>query len=277
MKKTALFGLFVCCLFAVWCGNLQENESIYDWILTVAGVGPEISLEPTAEEWTLILKLSSEDRLDHLFFPQWIWEDKFNSKEDYLPWNRVEFKWIVKFLDWAAGNHYYEVKRINSINVISYPNAEDIQNLFDNYNYCAEDSDCGYFAWVCPLWCYITMNKKFVDISSSIVNSFANHLGDNMCVYDCAYLSKSRCENNKCVMNENYNPIMTSNAEKYECSIEEKEAEACTMQYEPVCWSDWKTYGNSCSACGFVDSYTKWECSQQEESLEENWILEETE
>jgi len=41
----------------------------------------------------------------------------------------------------------------------------------------------------------------------------------------------------------------------------------CTMQYDPVCWVDWVTYGNSCSAWKVKVAYA-WECNL------ESWVSE---
>jgi len=261
MKKFALLWLFLSCFFFAWCGNQQlwEGEGFYAEKLIVAWVGPEISFEPTVEDWTLVLKWYFEDHSDHIFLDQWIWENYLKNESDYLPWNEVNFKWVVKALDAAAGNHYYEVVSIDNLEVIKYPGADEIKEIFDSYNYCESDSDCGYFMWECPLWCYVPLNIKYMDIASSIVSNFVNHL-DDRCVYGCLAMDKVVCENYKCEMKSSEEDEWSKDV--IYCSPEQKSAEICTMQYEPVCGSDSRTYGNSCVACQSetVESYTEWEC-----------------
>lgn len=58
----------------------------------------------------------------------------------------------------------------------------------------------------------------------------------------------------------------------YSCTKEE-EPVMCTMQYEPVCWVNWVTYGNSCMAGGAKIAY-EWECSSL--SQDERVLLDET-
>lgn len=60
--------------------------------------------------------------------------------------------------------------------------------------------------------------------------------------------------------------------EKWSCKkqkevVVEEGPTMCTMQYDPVCWVDWVTYGNSCSAWKVKVAYT-WECNL------ESWVSE---
>ena len=47
-----------------------------------------------------------------------------------------------------------------------------------------------------------------------------------------------------------------------ECTSDQKEAEACTMEYNPVCGDNNETYSNPCIGCssGEIDYYYSGEC-----------------
>jgi hypothetical protein len=47
-------------------------------------------------------------------------------------------------IDSAVGNHYYNVKSIDKLELVRYPNSGEIKEIFDGYNYCESDSDCGF-------------------------------------------------------------------------------------------------------------------------------------
>lgn len=61
---------------------------------------------------------------------------------------------------------------------------------------------------------------------------------------------------------ENHTPIYscTHYKKNHDNLIKDKDIRICTMQYEPVCWVDWVTYWNTCSAWDVKIAY-KWECS----------------
>ena len=262
MKKITLLCLLLSCFIFAWCGHkLWENESFYGGELVFAWKWPEITFEPTISEDTLVLKWKFEDHSDHLFLDYNLFFKKYPMKMPelfYLPWNVVKFKWVVEAIDWAAGNHYYNVKSIDKLELVRYPNADEVKEIFDSYNYCEADSDCGFFVWECPLWCYIPMNVKYIDTAHMIVSNFVNHLEEH-CVYGCVAMDKAVCKNYKCEMID-----APAEADVHACWPSDKDQELSCDDgwYDLVCANDWKTYKNDCFACKepLVETFTFGQC-----------------
>lgn len=218
MKKITLIWLFIFAIILSGCTNkkvetietnncngdqnecIDINFSTYEWELVVQWVWPEISFEPTVEEWILVLRWNFEDHADHVFLRPWIWEDFFKSENEYLPGNTVKLVWKVQFADWAAGNHYYVVDKVNKLELIKYPDTDDIKDILESYSYCETDDDCTYTMWECPFGCYVPFNKKFGEMPVKIMDNYFE-INGKTCVYSCMYMNTVKCDNYKCVMN----------------------------------------------------------------------------
>mgnify|MGYP007011668224 CR=1 FL=1 len=122
MKKISLIWILACALLFTWCTKTVETPVglAYESNLVIVWVWPEQGKEPTVDEWTLVLRWDFEDHSDHVFLAKWIWESYFNEDISDLEWRTVTLKWIVEELDWAAGNHYYNVQSINTLGLVNH-------------------------------------------------------------------------------------------------------------------------------------------------------------
>lgn len=169
----------------------------YSWDLVVSGIWSGTSFEQTVDADTLVLRKNLEDHTDHVFFPKWLWSNYLDIQKDLLPWNHVRFNWVVKWLDAAAGNHYYQVLSIYSLEKIWDPSKAELTDLISRYGYCEKDSDCVGLYGKCPLPCQIAVNTNFSWLVSNIIDNFRN-AQESQCTYKCMEIKKVSCAKYKC-------------------------------------------------------------------------------
>lgn len=255
MKKFLIIATMVSCLFIFWCNkhNWTDEWLFYDNVLTVEWVFKNMESHVMSEKWTLVLDWHFEDHADHIYFPKWMWEEYFESENEYLPWNKVKFMWDIKQIDAGAWNHYYEVIDIYKMWYEWYPDTEEIENIIDSYNFCETEADCVDFDPGCAFDCSMSVNIWYQDIALKIINNY-NTLNDQFCKRDCVSTTQMACENNKC--------IALTQKPMTECTQEDREKE-CSTEFEPVCGDDLVWYNNPCLACKsqYTNAYSMWWCS----------------
>ena len=282
MKKITLIWLFCLAIALTGCvdkkveniGNVVEIENVenvveiedaenYEWKLDVAWIVAQISFWALPTDRTLILDWYFEDHADHLNIAEWMREKWFTENET-LPGNKVKFQWKVRFLDGAAGNHYYEVISIDNIENIWYTDSTWVKDILEWWNYCETDNDCAYILWECPFGCFVPLYKDFADIAWKVLDNYFE-INDKSCVYGCLYMDKVICENYKCEMTvaDDSDDIHVCSPLYKDPNFEENNTElACENISNPVCANDWKTYENDCYACTskLVETYKFWKC-----------------
>ena len=276
MNKKFLVPIIGSMLLLTWCfwtPQINENKddnthfiSNYSWTLTSVWIWPEVSGERNVDFETLVLRWRSYDVVIHMYIPKDLYEKAFLSKEDYLPWNKIEIVWKVEKKSESFWNRYYTVKNIESVKVVGYPNSSEMESIIQTYGYCEDDSDCVVIWWVCPLECYIWINKNFVDTVTDIMSLFESHIWDDICVYDCPFRVKPMCRYNTCMVSywDDYDiPYYDWDEGPKEalfCGDDPSEI-ICDETDWVVCWNDEVTYANKCDACkSWVTVYVNWKC-----------------
>ena len=262
MKKFLIIATMISCLFIFWCNKNSWSDEwlFYDNVLTVEWVFENIENHVMSKEGILVLDWHFEDHADHIYFPKWMWEEYFESENEYLPWNKVKFMWNIKQIDAGAWNHYYEVVSVYKMKTKWYPDKEEIENIIDNYNFCWIESDCVDFNPGCAFDCSMSVNISYKDMASKIVNNY-NTLNKSNCKRDCASTVQMACENNKCVA--------LTQKPMIECTQQDREKQ-CSTEFDPVCGDDWVWYNNPCLACKsqYVNAYSMWWCNKISYSIE---------
>ena len=274
MNKLAVIGIFWTLFLLAWCTKTDNptyeiitKEPVpvnYSWTFTSVWVWPHITKDKNVWENTLVLKWWSKDVMIHLYIPQEVYSEFFSSETWYLPWNKIDIAGSVVELPWKLWERYFEVKAAQRMNLVDYPDIDEIKAILTSYWSCQQDSDCEIIWWMCPLDCYIWINRGFKYTALEILWNYAGIHWSDSCLNSCPYTNDISCKFNTC---------MVSYWSEYETPyqdwpIEEKFAFSCpddpvncNPDWGYVCWSDWIIYESDCEACAaWVSTYVIWDC-----------------
>lgn len=169
-------------------------------MLTIAGLGPDESLQQSVAPDTLVLSRTFEDHADHIFIDRQSRSNYLDIQDDLIPGNTVKFAGMTKALDAAAGNHYYQTVTIDELKTVGQASQADVENLIQQYGYCETDDDCIGIYGQCPLSCQLAINKNYQTTVEKIISNFRNHQVPQ-CTYKCKAITKVSCSSGyKCVV-----------------------------------------------------------------------------
>lgn len=214
MKKR-LFLLLVCWLICLaWCNssttttdtttpkyNIPKKVVNYSWIYTSAWVWPDAAWDYSVEDDELELRWWSSDKVIHLRIPRDMYAKFFDSEIDYTPWNQIQLD--GNFIEMTSKLRYRIFKAVDmkSMEIVSYPDVEDLKSIFDLYSSCSEDSDCDLIWWISPLECVMWINKDLKETWLKVLYWYQERLWDNVEEYEykCPAPIGLACKYNTCM------------------------------------------------------------------------------
>lgn len=222
------------CTFASdGCNNIQINDW-EAWASTMMYC-EDIYWENWQEKWTCLTHINEDnkEKLEHEKYVKANISDLIN--EDPVLW----WTWYVVDIERLSDK---KMKVYSEDGHITNETTLNIDTMYEDKNLNEKEQTENNNIWVCP------MDMKQCPDWNWVWRTWPN------CKFDCSEVEPNKIEEEN---NENNNLEEGGTGEMGWNMV------MCTMQYDPVCWIDWKTYSNSCVAKqqNNVEIAYKWECN----------------